>query len=217
MAITKQIINLDFDAFKSYLDTMVPEYFNSVIKTSTVITCKDSDENTILTIAQTNLSEWVWTAFANAENNIVSGSNAPMRVYAAFKCTNGILFQLGNMDSTGFQHKNSVIISKTNKGKTGIIFSDYASNNSTIAHTEYVNICVWGDVVPLQKRVDFGAGLSDSHQTVMFPFTTHCSFEDISYFPNAFFIPVRQYNYTGKITIDGKIYLTNGYWAIKDE
>lgn len=220
MAITQTYLNTSISELKTFLGTLVPKYFASVEYTdnnNTGITCKDSDSNTIFTVAVDNGS-WTYTAYADSENYVSKTSSYAKPVYG-YVCNNGAMIVCANnaiSDVTGI--RGSVVMSKTNNGKTGFVI---AASSSTATFTDLYNnfvTGVWGDVTPLTNSYSYGSGVTNHTQTQMFPFVTHCALGEKSYFPNAFFIPVAQTRTVfGELVADGVSYVTNGYWAIKDE
>ena len=221
MAITQTYLYTSIDRLKTFLGTLVPKYFASVEytdDTNTGVTCKDSDGNTIFTV-EVDGSNWIYTAYADSENHI-SKSDGYIKPVYGYTCANGAMIVLATSNNihSVTDMRGGVIISKTNNGKTGFVIGGGA-NYSNIYST--FNTCSWGDAVPLISDVAgyrFSEGVTNQTQTLMLPFITHCALGEKSYFPNAFFIPVAQTRTVlGELVTDGVKYLTNGYWAIKDE
>ena len=221
MSITQTYLNLSIAELKTFLETLVPDYFASVEytdDTSTGITCKDSDGNTIFTVAYSSNSGWTYTAYADGEN-YVSKKESAMKPTYGYTCANGAMIVCSNNGiSTASDIRGSVIIFKTNNNKTGFVIGG-GSNYGNIFSG--FNTCAWGDITPLISSASgykFGEGVTNQTQTLMFPFVTRCALGEHSYFPNAFFIPVAQTRTVfGELVADGISYVTNGYWAIKDE
>lgn len=219
MSITQTYLNVSISKLKTFLGTLVPDYFASVEYTdnnNTGITCKDSDGNTIFTVAVGNGS-WTYTAYADSENYVSKTSSYAKPVYG-YVCNNGAMIVCAVnaiSDATGI--RGSVVISKTNNNKTGFVISGASSASVLDLYSSFVT-GVWGDVIPLTSSYNYGLGVTNQTQTQMFPFVTHCALGEKSYFPNAFFIPVAQTRTVfGELVADGVSYVTNGYWAIKDE
>ena len=217
MAITQTYLNSSIAELKLFLGTLVPKYFASVVYTdNTSVTCKDSDGNTIFTVAVDN-GNWTYTAYADSQNFVSKTSSYAKPVYG-YVCNNGAMILGANSaisDATGI--RGSVVISKTNNNKTGFIISGALSSSASDLYSNVVT-GVWGDVIPLTSNYSYSSGVTNHTQTQMFPFVTHCALGEKSYFPNAFFIPVAQTRAVfGELVADGVSYVTNGYWAIKDE
>ena len=219
MSITQTYLNLSIAELKTFLETLVPNYFASVEYTdnnNTGITCKDSNGNTIFTVAVDNGS-WTYTAYADSENCVSKTSNYAKPIYG-YVCNNGaMILGAGNAISDATGIRGSVVISKTNNNKTGFIISGASSASTIDLYSNFVT-GAWGDVTPLTSNYSYSSGVTNHTQTQMFPFVTHCALGEKSYFPNAFFIPVAQTRTVfGELVADGISYVTNGYWAIKDE
>lgn len=219
MSITQTYLNTSISELKTFLGTLVPNYFASVEytdNTNTGVTCKDSDGNTIFTVAVDNGS-WTYTAYADSQNFVSKTSSYAKPVYG-YVCNNGAMIVCANntiSDATGI--RGSVVVSKTNNNKTGFIISGALSSSASDLYNNFVT-GVWGDVTPLTSTYSYSSGVTNHTQTQMFPFVTHCALGEKSYFPNAFFIPVAQTRVVfGELVADGVSYVTNGYWAIKDE
>lgn len=219
MSITQTYLNVSISELKTFLGTLVPKYFASVEYTdnnNTGITCKDSDSNTIFTVAVDNGS-WTYTAYADSENYVSKTSSYAKPVYG-YVCNNGAMIVCAVnaiSDATGI--RGSVVISKTNNNKTGFVIAAGSSASVLDLYSSFVT-GVWGDVTPLTSSYSYGSGVTNQTQTQMFPFVTHCALGEKSYFPNTFFIPVAQTRTVfGELVADGVSYVTNGYWAIKDE
>lgn len=113
------------------------------------------------------------------------------------------------------------IITKTNNGKTAIIaaFSSSTSNTDTIKtalSTNVTSICR-GDSTAKNKKITFN--IDEQYQTKLSQFTTYPIYGELSYTPNAYYCPVSQFydlleGHT--ISYNGVMYITNGFWAIKD-
>ncbi len=219
MSITQTYLNTSISELKTFLGALVPDYFASVEYTdnnNTGITCKDSDGNTVFTVAVDN-SNWTYTAYADSENYVSKTSSYAKPVYG-YVCNNGAMIVGVNnaiSDATGI--RGSVVISKTNNDRTGFIIAAGSSGSTTDLYSNVVT-GAWGDVTPLTSSYSYGSGVTNQNQTQMVPFVTHCALGEKSYFPNAFFIPVAQTRTVfGELVADGVSYVTNGYWAIKDE
>ena len=219
MSITQTYLNTSISELKTFLGTLVPKYFASVVYTdNTSVTCKDSDRNTIFTVAVDNGS-WTYTAYADSENFVSKTSSYAKPVYG-YVCNNGAMI-LGAGNASAISDATnlcfSVVISKTNNNKTGFVIAASSSASVSDLYSNFVT-GVWGDVIPLTSRYTYSSGVTNHTQTQMFPFVTHCALGEKSYFPNAFFIPVAQTRAVfGELVADGVSYVTNGYWAIKDE
>jgi hypothetical protein len=123
-------------------------------------------------------------------------------------CANGALIRCGASST-----QSDFIITKTNNNKTAFV---YFQGNVTQLTRNNFRVVAWGDTTPDTTR---SYTATEANQTQFVPFCTDAALGDVSYTPNAFYIPVGQHFNMGigKLTMDGVDYLTNGYWAIKDE
>lgn len=205
MAITKDYLNTsDLSVLAAWMQTkLVPDYFAAVTYANSTITCTDADGNTLLTIDSSNV-----TAYKSATNTSNMYNAAPQTWLYACMSANGAYL----IANTVFGSTACMIITKTNNGKTAFITSD---EQATSVCRKNIKRVAWGDTTP-DTTHEFTA--YTENQTQLVSFTTDAAFGDVSYTPNAFYIPIGQYyNLNGAVlTIDGVNYLTNGYWAIKD-
>lgn len=209
MAITKESINSqDISVLAAWMQThLVPDYFAAVtLGENSTITCTDTDGNTLLTISGT--STIVLNAYKSASNVFtISRAGVGACDYCAV-CANGA-FIVWRQATAGNPMQQALLITKTNNGKTALAFSGAASYIANV-------YCVaWGDAMPNNVR---GFTAVNANQTQLVPFCTDAALGDVSYTPNAFYMPMGQYFTAGfgALTIDGVAYMTNGYWAIKD-
>lgn len=137
-------------------------------------------------------------------------SPAPL-VTDCYLCENGLIFT-----SIAQTSDRSLLITKNNYGKTTIISALNDSSHDLSSGSIALRVAD-GDAAPIDniKSHAFLPGKDD--YTVLIPFTTHAEFGAISYTPNAFYMPIAQYRDAGLLMIEGKTYITNGYWAVLDE
>lgn len=206
MAITKDYLNTsDLNTLATWMRTnLVPDYFAAVTYDSSIITCTDADGNTLLTFDSNGV-----TAYKSAANNTAMYSSAPQSWTYACMSANGAYL----VGTTIFGSVACMIIAKTNNGKTAIITSDESTANVCRSNIKRV---AWGDTIP---DTTHAFNVYTENQTQLVPFCTDAALGTASYTPDAFYMPVCQNPSMGigKLTLDGTDYLTNGYWAIKDE
>lgn len=131
-------------------------------------------------------------------------------------CDNGII-----LDSSyywNFTRKFGALITKTNNGKVACIFSyggtDTQSDNYLYTKLQHVAL---GDSTTISTTTTFTP--ENGQQTNFCTFCTNADITDVSYTPKAFYLPMHSaYNSgIGKFLSGGKVYITNGYWAIDTE
>lgn len=129
-------------------------------------------------------------------------------------CDNGIIV------AAAFQNQGygpgyfSFLISNTNNGRLACVFS-VGSNATQILYTQLKHVAI-GDSTTMSTTTTFTP--EAGQQTCLVPFSTNTEIGDTSYTPNAFYI-VMNPNYAmgmGKFIMGADIYISNGYWAIRD-
>lgn len=209
MAITRTVINNDYSALQSFLQSS--GLFGSVELGENTVTMKDGDGN-ILSVISDNSGSAQITAYADVSNSASGDYSINGHIQYAYKCSNGILLRIFNPNSGNMQWKATILITKTNNNKIAYIFSKVLLNTTSNLTNYY---CVaWGD----DGTSDFTFTAKEAEQTLMCPFCTNANMGEQSYTPNAFWLPFGQYYNMGygTLTMNGVTYLTNGYWCIKD-
>lgn len=209
MAISKDYLNTsDLNTLATWMRTyLVPDFFAAVTFADSTITCTDVDGNVLLTIS--GASPIILTAYKSASNSYTSSRQGVAVCDYCAACANGALI-VWRQATSGNTMQQVLLITKTNNDKTALIL---AGANS---YTANINCIAWGDAMPNNFRAYTAL---TANQTQLVPFCTDAALGDVSYTPNAFYIPVGQHFNMGigKLTMDGVTYLTNGFWAIKDE
>lgn len=224
--ITKTYINNDMTVLKNFLEQLVPEYFASVeYDADRTVTVKDSDGNTIFKIAKhkngTSLDGYDVTAY----NHLGTGAQAVYwygtsnygHMYYGYKAANGALIPINPSNTSTVEISRSILITKNQNGETVFVYS-YSTSSQSVGDIHLTDVCAvtWNDASPLTR---FAFSTNTKNQTLFVPFPTVADSGEISYTPNAGYFAAGQ-NYSmgmGSIIMDGYVYLTNGYWAIKDE
>ena len=215
MAIIKDYLNTNnMNTLADWMTQhLVPTYFGSVVAaSSTTLNCYDSDDNTVLNInIGANQYSDIITAYASetVSTSLSNGEGISKITYAA-TCSRGCLLTF----SSGSNGRMEVLITKSNNNITTVVFSKGITTNNGQLYGMY---CVaWGDINPISSLSV--TPITTAQQTQIVPFLSNAPYGTISYTPDAFYIPVGQYYGMGigQLTLNGNIYLTNGYWAIKD-
>jgi hypothetical protein len=194
-------------------ENAVPEYFASIELVSDDMRCKDEDGNVVFDYDTSNIQfRKNPNAIEDAGDNYQPSVNRPGSVG---KCANGIIIDV-NADSRG----STVLITKTNNGAVAAVFNYWTSSIPRLRSlTTGVHVCAVGDYGGSAADIrTLTFSISEKNQTQLNCFTTTPVEGVISYTPKAFYMPCSQvYDMTfGKFFANGKWYLTNGYWAIKD-
>lgn len=203
-------------AFVEWLTAnFVPSLFKSVTISDETITATDDADNVVFT-----MSAAVFRAYRAAENYIefstggyaIFGTSWPADVIG---CDNGfiLIVRVG----IGGNSRFALLCSKTNNGEPAMIFNSYGSPDSAQVFYNSVKHVAFGDSPTIATTMTFTP--ESGQQTVLCTFATNVNIGNVSYTPNAFYMPMCQ-NYNmgiGKFSLGFDVYISNGYWAIKDE
>ena len=233
MAITRTDINGDFAALKAALETLVPDFFATVIfdddTTPTTIHCKDADDNTIFEIEKnTSANAWQCRVYKGSEEYqeqlmTQSSGGAAMFQYMYKVGNSGAFLTYKGGDTYG-----PVIIAKTNTGKTGFAMPQALSSSAYTKVTTYIVGC-WGDdtsqnstlvIANTQNMTAPNTPMTGNH-TLFVPIPLHGSYSEQLYMQKAYFLPIAQTGQRGVIqeladSTSGERYLSNGYVAMLD-
>ena len=189
--------------------------FGSVTESSGTITCKDSSNNTLLTLVKSGggtsftVTAYASASLSNATTWSYGTSSSQVVLTYAYSCANGVMIRFD-----GSQYAATVLIAKANT--TGKLIIAYPSSLNTPANVYKTFYSVsWGDVAPLST---FSISTNSRNQDAVFPFVSCCDTGAQSYTPDAGAILSGQYYGMGfgKIILDDNVWLTNGYWCIRD-
>ena len=200
----------------------VPSIFKSVTYSDSVLTATDAEDNTVLTIhaGTASVNQGYFRAY-RAESNYLGFalSSFPTTRGAStiqiIGCDNG--FIIGCTIAIGYGDVNfAALFAKTSKDKPAIIFPSSPNDFSPQQYTTALNHVAFGDSATIATTTTFTP--ESAQQTVLTPFATNAEVGDVSYAPNAYYMPMHS-NYAsgfGKFYLGMDHYITNGYWAIKD-
>lgn len=134
-------------------------------------------------------------------------------------CNNGIIINTScfHSDGAGQTMGFGILITKTNNDKVAIIFScgETPMRNTNYLYLELRHVAL-GDNTSSSTTTTFTP--ESASQTVLIPFITNANFGDVSYTPDAFYMPAHSAYSAGigKFSLGGDIFITNGYWAVRD-
>lgn len=206
MAITKEYLNQDWNDLTTFLSGS--GFFGSVTHAEDVITCKDSDNNTVMKIDH-SVSSVATTVYA--DTSVSQSVSSTCKPEYGCKCTNGILIYNKSSNS----YRQFILVTKTNSNKTAVVLTSQSNAQSSKNACETYYCISIGDTTPLATDTFTSR---EKNQTQIVPFTTNNAANTVSYTPNAGYLSVAQYYSMGlgTLTVNGDDYLTNGYWVIKD-
>lgn len=208
MALNRIYINNDLsklaDAIRSfnYYDTV--EYTNN---NGQVVLCKIGND-TQLRIECTAGLQYTITAYNSQGDSLVLANSVSTGITYAYTCTNGIIF--GQNFSTSAYLR--LIITKTNNNVPVIIYNYSYSQEASF------KVIAWDDIVPFKEFSYRDPDLTYYPTTIIVPFTTNSNIDYLSYTPNAGYILQKPLAYNGfyKLVIGNDIYISDGFWVIKD-
>lgn len=216
MAINRVFINGNASALKTFLEGS--GFFSSVTADQwNNITLAGKDGHVGALITSSGVTLYWDDNTGNHHLDITFGSYGG--VTYAYSCSNGVMLAI---------HQNSnynayIMITENNLGELTFIVSYTSGTSSGTGHLTQCFAMAYGDegalahpsssvynpiiITPIVRN-----------QTQITPFVTYAEEGTLSYTPNAGWFSASQ-NYgtgDGKILINGDLYITNGYWAIKD-
>ena len=150
-------------------------------------------------------------------------SNRKMRFAAA--CKNGILISFGTEDLTaaaqlGASYLCEILITTNNNMATAVFVSPYntGSSRNTLMCENIISSSEDDDPDIIRKLTYSQVSME---QWQLIPFTTVGSQSSISYTPDAFYMQSKTFGFEPYFARfmdnDGVNYMTNGFWAVRDE
>lgn len=234
MAITKEVINGDFTKLATFLTN---SGFVTAVNDSGTVKCYDDDGNLLAEIYVSGSTIHIplyWKDSGDTSLHIQFSSMINnTSIKTAFSCANGVMIACHASD-TWMSSGNTGYLLITKNNHDDITFvctpvpSSIAPNATRDCVTKFIPLA-WTDdgtiCNPTWSQWNFmGFQILEAvpglhNQSALIPFPTYAKPGVISYTPNAGFFLISP-SYTvgeGVIQYDGHNYLTNGYWAIKDE
>lgn len=212
MAVTREKL-ADRDALAAWLQAnAVPSLFKSVTYESSVIKCYDDNDNLVLEIGS-NGSIHAYRAEGSTISMNPDYTGIGANEIDLISCDNGFIIE--NLYSTNKTGKIILLVSRTNNGVPAVIFS-YMYNDKTKAYYTAIRHVAFGDSRTLATTTTFTP--ESGQQVQIMPFSTNPKIGDISYTPDAGYMPMNS-NYNsgiGKFEMGGSVWITNGYWCIRD-
>ena len=227
MAITKEVINGDFTKLAAFLTN---SGFVTADNDSGTVKCYDDDENLLAEITIPAVKLYWKDCVSPLSITWSNMTSAAMKM--AFSCSNGVMLTFHTLDTWTSGYTAYMFITKNNHEDITFVCTPAPSNlNPGLGRgcvTSFIPLA-WTDdgtiCNPAAGQWNFmGFQILDTvsglhNQSALVPFPTYAKPGVISYTPNAGFFLISP-SYTvgeGAIQYDGHSYLTNGYWAIKDE
>lgn len=229
MAIRKTESMSNMSQFVTWLqENLVPNFFQSVevdSEDNTLIVCTGVGGQKLLGIKMHSTSAFypdsciLYKSDGTATTVAQATSTNTVFRYAAV-CNNGALIRFDRYaNNTDSNNPCIILISKTNLDKTAVVVTATFSSSGYTAGvymSDSLRIIAEGDA-PTMYYLTFS--LRRMQQAQFIQFATCPESGVVSFTPNAFYMQSCSF-YTSvfdTVTVDGVDYMTNGYWAIKDE
>lgn len=225
MAITRASLKSP-SALASWMQTnAVPNIFKSVTFADNTITATDDDDNKVLEIkAFTERGSGYLRAY-RASNSYVSFDTLDTmpdvdNTIEVIGCDNGFIISTIVSDEGTYSWKDyhlAILVTRTNNNKVAVIFTTGESDTAIgQVMTHNIRHVAFGDSITITTQTNYAA--ESAAQTVLTPFATNANVGDVSYTPDAFYMPMHSAYGAGlgKFSLGGDIYITNGYWAVRD-
>lgn len=226
MAITKEVINGDFTKLATFLTN---SGFVTAVNDSGTVKCYD-DENLLAEISMPAVKLYWKDCVSPLSITWSNMTSSAMKM--AFSCSNGVMLTFHTSDTWTTGYTTYMFITKNNHDDITFVCTPIPANLTPVQGrgcvTSFIPLA-WTDdgtiCNPTSSKWNFmGFQINENvpglhNQSALVPFPTYAKPGVISYTPNAGFFLISP-SYTvgeGVIQYDGHNYLTNGYWAIKDE
>ena len=207
MAIERYGVDNDLELLKVAIDAAA--IFGSTEVSGDVLTINDTEGEARIKITKESATSWTFSVKLATgvwyNNTTVTG----VEINYAWICNGGIFV---NMQGSGSNYAPA-ILTTTNTGAYALIVT---ANNSYYKNAGIV--AVSNDDTDGSQLNVFDFPRASRSYTTMIPFTTETGGGAVSYTPAAFYMPFASVNegtYT-RVVLDGKLYITEGYWAVLD-
>lgn len=198
----------------------VPSIFKAVTYESSILTATDADDNAVLKIngGTGSASSAYVRAYRTTSGYIGLSGNSlpPSGKLNVIGCSNGFILGGKMRDTGGTERDFAMLISVTNNGKPAIVFPSALSSTANAQYKTALNHVAFGDSATLATTTTFTP--EAGQQNCLVPFATNADIGVTSYTPYAYYMPMST-NYNmgiGKFDMGDVIYISNGYWAIRE-
>lgn len=129
-------------------------------------------------------------------------------------CDNGFILEA----KTGVDKRYLLVLmcAKTNNGKVAVVYASGDTSSRTTVLRSSIHHIARGDNPSLETTTSFSS--ESGNQTVITPFITNADVGGKSYTPSAGYMPAHSNYGSGlnKFLLGADMYITNGYWCVKD-
>lgn len=194
----------------------VPNIFSRVVleDDNKTITAYDDDDNVVIQFDNKNLLAYVTDSVSktySSGNYSIIDQNYKANIIG---CDNGFIME--SRHAVGGASLLAMMCAKTNNGKVAVVFASGQTSNRTTVLRSSIKHIARGDNPSMETTTSFSE--EAGQQTTLIPFSTNVNVGEVSYTPDAFYIPMNT-NYAmgiGKFLMVSDTYISNGYWAIRD-
>ena len=211
MAITRYDIGGNFASMKAALEALVPDFFASVEIDNDVISCKDSSGNVLFSAAQGTGAVWNYRAYKDANTYVLSTT------YGSYVAR--YMYKTERTGAFIVSETSTIIIGKTNTGKTAIAIGN--GNSSSTTRT-IISVACWGDDTQLTSDLVIAQNYTTAmigNQCLFVPIPLHGTYSDALYMTDAYFLPMAQSgmrNVVQQLVSGDARYITDGFTALMD-
>lgn len=208
---TTNIYSTDNSGVLAYLqDHAVPAYFDKVeadATTASTVNCYVGDTVLLQIKIVTNKAAAVVNTASGTTKNVATSATGKYFCYA-HKSKSGLSFSWGASTST--ETLPVLVITKDSDGNTAVVCSSSVDSSYLKSSVSAVTA---KDPAVINQTID----RVTANVTTVVPFVCGCGAGECRYTPNVVYFPTAQYTTAGEIVVNGARYLSNGYWALKDE
>lgn len=197
----------------AWLNENATAFFSSITPNdSQDFTVKDLDGNDVFRFSYTQFRAYR----TNGANSIStpSGATGLFGTTDVIMCDNGII--LDTSYSYNISRKFGLLIAKTNNNKIACVFSygGTATKDDNYLYHQIQHVAL-GDSTTMSTTTTFTP--ETAQQTTLCPFGTNADVGNVSYTPDAYYMPMGQNYNSGlaQFSIGNDHFITNGYWSIR--
>lgn len=220
MAITRAKLGSNSDFLAWLQANAVPNIFASVSMRGdgSTVQALDDDGNVAFLMQAGQfiayVNDNVQKSYSNGYALITNGGSDDDKWTDIIGCDNGFILEA----KSGVSKRNLLVLmcAKTNNGKVAVVFASGDTSSRTTVLRSSIQHIARGDNPSLETTTSFSP--ESAAQTVLTPFATNANIGDVSYTPDAFYMPMHSAYSAGlgKFSLGSDIFITNGYWAIRD-
>lgn len=196
----------------------VPNIFASVSMRGdgSTVQALDDDGNVVFLMQSSKFIAYVDDNVQKTYSNgyVLIGNSSDDRWSDIIGCDNGFILEA----KSGVDKRYLLVLmcAKTNNDKVAVVFASGDTPSRTTVLRSGIHHIARGDNPSVETTTSFSP--ESAAQSVLTPFATNANTGDVSYTPDAFYMPMHSAYSAGlgKFSLGSDIFITNGYWAIRD-